>query len=68
MTINQLLKKCDMGFDLIIIQDKDSGEAPAYYHIVSNVLKDYGKWKVDSWKIGFNVEDNKPYACLYITV
>ncbi len=68
MTIQQLLESCGMGFDHIIIIDKDSGHAPIYYKWLESVLLDYGEWEVYSWEIEFDVKENKPFACLLITV
>ena len=68
MTIKQFLKNCAMGFDQIIIQDMDSGEAPVYYHHLPYVISDYGGWEIKFWEIGFDVEDDKPFVCLLITV
>lgn len=68
MTINSLLKTTATGFDLIIIQDKDSGEYPAYYDNADDARKDYGKWKIDSWEVGFNVTRNERTVVLLITV
>ena len=68
MTINQLLRECETGFDLITIQDRDSGEAPVSFDSVQNALRHYGSWHIASWEIGFDVEENKPFVCLLITV
>ena len=68
ITIQQLLESCGMGFDHIVIIDKDSGESPIYYKWRIDVIFDYGKWEIDSWEIGFDVIENKPFACLLITV
>lgn len=68
MTIQQLLESCGMGFDHIIIIDMDSGHFPIYYKWRFDVILDYGKWEVYSWEIGFDIIENKPFACLLITV
>lgn len=68
MTIQQLLESCGMGFDHIAIIDRDSGHAPQYYKYRIDAILDYGKWEVYAWEIGFDVVENKPFACLLITV
>ena len=68
MTVNSLLKKSGTGFDVIIIQDKDSGDYPAYFGNEEEARKDYGKWKVDSWEVGFNVSEKERSFVLMITV
>lgn len=50
MTVNSLLKKSGTGFDVIIIQDKDSGDYPAYFGNEEEARKDYGKWKVNQYE------------------
>ena len=48
MTVNSLLKKSGTGFDVIIIQDKDSGDYPAYFGNEEEARKDYGSGSLGS--------------------
>ena len=68
MKVKTLLKKCDTGFNLYIIQDKDTGHGPISYDRKEDIIADFGSWNIDGWEIGFDVINNKPFACIMITV
>lgn len=55
MTINSLLKKCDTGFDLVIVADATSGHTYEY-NSVEGARIEAGSNKVISWEIGVGKE------------
>lgn len=53
MLIKSLLKKCETGFDLIVIADSTSGHTMEYKS-VEDAQIEAGSNKIISWEVGFS--------------
>ena len=71
MTINSLLKRCDSGFDNVIVADSTSGHTYEYKS-VKDVQTEAGSNQVISWEVGLAEEMGRGFIIrrwvLYITI
>lgn len=71
MTINSLLKKCDSGFDRVIVADSTSGHT-CDYKSVKDAQTEAGRNQVISWEVGLAEEIGRGFILrgwvLYITI
>lgn len=54
MLVKTLLKKCETGFDLIVVADSATGHTMEY-RSVADALIEAGGNKIISWEVGFSV-------------
>lgn len=71
MLVKSLLKKCETGFDLVIIADRTSGHTYEY-NSVTHALIDAGDNRLISWEVGVGEEIGRCLVTrkfvLYITI
>ena len=67
MLIKSLLKKCETGFDLVIVADSTSGHTMEFSSVKDAQIVAGGD-RIISWEVGFNVTRNERTVVLLITV
>ena len=67
MTIKSLLKKCETGFDLIVVADSTSGHTVEYSN-VKDAQIEAGSIKIISWEVGYYVDGRTIKILLFITI
>ena len=71
MLVKSLLKKCETGFDLVIIADSTSGHTYEYNSLAHAII-DAGDNRLKSWEVGVGEEIGRGFMTrkfvLYITI
>ena len=67
MLVKTLLKKCDTGFDLVIVADSTSGHTMEFSSVKDAQIVVGGE-RIISWEVGFNAARNERTIVLLITI